>query len=184
LYFWSNTNGLLKNCSLLGTVSLKNNDIARNDTTANVTFACADGEVGTPVQMSGTEITKIPALTCTAPKYACDYKTLKCKKDPHGGSSSMADCSKTCCDAPLNCGMYNNTEICGHKYTVCDVCDTCCHVWLKPQSICDGCVADECTSGRHPDCCVSFECVNSKCQRAFRATGKYPSIDACKVACG
>jgi hypothetical protein len=71
LYFYPNTNGLLKNCSLLGTVSPKNNDIARNfndigryDTIANVTFACADGEVGTPVQMSGTEITKIPALTC------------------------------------------------------------------------------------------------------------------------
>jgi hypothetical protein len=64
LFFYQNTNGLLKNCSLLGTVSPKNNDIARNDATANVTFACADGEVGTPVQMSGTEITKIPALTC------------------------------------------------------------------------------------------------------------------------
>ena len=58
LYFWSGSNGLLKNCSLLGTVSPKNNDIARTDATANVTFACADGEVGTPVQMSGTEITK------------------------------------------------------------------------------------------------------------------------------
>ena len=64
LYFFSGSNGLLKNCSLLGTVSPKNNDIARYDTTANVTFACADGEVGTPVQMSGTEITKIPELHC------------------------------------------------------------------------------------------------------------------------
>ena len=56
MYFWGGSNGLLKNCSLLGTVSPNNNDIARYDTTANVTFACADGEVGTPVQMSGTEI--------------------------------------------------------------------------------------------------------------------------------
>jgi predicted outer membrane repeat protein len=55
LYFGSTSNGLLKNCSLLGTVSPKNNDIARADTSTNVTFACADGEVGTPVQMSGTE---------------------------------------------------------------------------------------------------------------------------------
>jgi predicted outer membrane repeat protein len=59
-----NSNGLLKNCSLLGTISPKNNDIARANTSANVAFACADGEVGTPVQMSGTEIMKIPALTC------------------------------------------------------------------------------------------------------------------------
>jgi predicted outer membrane repeat protein len=64
LYFSAHSNGLLKNCSLLGTVSLGKNDIARTDTTANVTFACADGEVGTPVQTSCTEITKIPALTC------------------------------------------------------------------------------------------------------------------------
>jgi hypothetical protein len=70
LRFYSNSTGLLKNCSLLGTVSPKNNDIARQDT-ANVTFACADGEVGTPVQMSGTEITKLPAPTCTAQTYGC-----------------------------------------------------------------------------------------------------------------
>jgi hypothetical protein len=82
LSFSSGSNGLLKNCPLLGTVSPKNNDIARDDTTANVTFACADGEVGTPVQMSGTEITKIPAPTCTTLYYCpsgahacvpCDY---------------------------------------------------------------------------------------------------------------
>jgi hypothetical protein len=68
LYFTSASNGLLKNCSLLGTVSPNNNDLARWDTTANVTFACADSEVGTPVQMSGTEITKLPAPTCTPPE--------------------------------------------------------------------------------------------------------------------
>jgi hypothetical protein len=67
LYFRSNSNGLLKNCSLLGTVSPNNNDIVRIDTSDNVTFACADGEVGAPVQMSGTEITKLPSLTCTTP---------------------------------------------------------------------------------------------------------------------
>jgi hypothetical protein len=62
LYFSSgNTNGLLKNCSLLGTVSPNNNAIARYDTSANATFACADGEVGTPVQMQGNEIAAIPA---------------------------------------------------------------------------------------------------------------------------
>jgi hypothetical protein len=44
----------------------QNNDITGWDTTANVTFACADGEVGTPVQMSGTEITELPVPTCIA----------------------------------------------------------------------------------------------------------------------
>jgi hypothetical protein len=80
LYFDSNTTGLLKSCSLLGTVSDQQNDIARLDTSANVTFACADGEVGTPVQMRGNEITKIPPkeLQCSAPEYSCI----------HGGSPS------------------------------------------------------------------------------------------------
>jgi hypothetical protein len=68
LWFYSGSIGLLKNCSLLGTVAPNNNDIVRYDTTAKVTFACADSEVGTPVQMSGTEITKLPALTCAVGK--------------------------------------------------------------------------------------------------------------------
>ena len=98
LYFYSNTNGLLKNCSLLGTVSPNNNDIARYDTTANVTFACADGEVGTPVQMSGTEITKIPALTCTAQTHACyngGKANWKCVPDSTS-PATPAQCDEVC----------------------------------------------------------------------------------------
>ena len=95
--FSSNSNGLLKNCSLLGTVSSKHNDIAR-DTTANVTFACADGEVGTPVQMSGTEITKLPALTCTAQTYSCyngGKANWKCVPDS-GSPATPAQCDEVC----------------------------------------------------------------------------------------
>jgi predicted outer membrane repeat protein len=99
LYFASNSTGLLKNCSLLGTVSpnvtLARNDIARDDTTANVTFACADGEVGTPVQMSGTEITKIPALTCTVGNCFC--RNSKCVVDP----AATLPCTK--CQTPGAC---------------------------------------------------------------------------------
>jgi predicted outer membrane repeat protein len=98
LYFRSNTNGLLKNCSLLGTVSPKNNDISRDDTTANVTFGCADGEVGTPVQMSGTAITKLPVLTCTAQTYYC-YNGGKAnwKCVPGIGSvATLAQCQEVC----------------------------------------------------------------------------------------
>ena len=42
-----------------------------------------------------------------------------------------------------------------------------CKSWLKPVDICDGCVRDECTSGRQPGCCVSFECdaTNGQCIR-------------------
>jgi hypothetical protein len=95
LWFSSNTNGLLKNCSLLGTVSRDNNDIARQDTTANVTFACADGEVGTPVQMSGTEITKLPALTCAVGNCFC--RNSKCVVDP----TATLPCTK--CQTPGAC---------------------------------------------------------------------------------
>jgi N-acetylneuraminic acid mutarotase len=28
------------------------------------------------------------------------------------------------CNVPLNCGLHNNTAVCGHKFTTCDVCDT------------------------------------------------------------
>jgi predicted outer membrane repeat protein len=94
LYFNSGS-GLLKNCSLLGTVSPKNNDIARSDTTANVTFACADGKVGTPEQMSGTEITKIPALTCTASRYICHNPPGQCVTTLTGGVS-YKDCIEVC----------------------------------------------------------------------------------------
>jgi hypothetical protein len=98
LYFWPGSNGLLKNCSLLGTASPKNNDIARTDTTANVTFACADGEVGTPVQMSGSEITKTPALTCTAQTYACHNggkANWYCVPDSTS-SATRAQCDEVC----------------------------------------------------------------------------------------
>jgi hypothetical protein len=89
------------------------------------------------------------------------------------------------CELPLNCGEFNNSKVCGHTFSGCDVCDTCCHSWLKPVDICDGCVQDECTSGRHPDCCVSFDCdiANGQCKRAFRATGAYPNSSACEKAC-
>jgi predicted outer membrane repeat protein len=91
------SNGLLKNCSLLGTVSPKNNDIAR-DTRANVTFACADGEVGTPVQMSGTEITKIPAPTCTTLYYCPSgaHACVRCDYIGCGGIKNLTECNQIC----------------------------------------------------------------------------------------
>jgi hypothetical protein len=93
--------------------------------------------------------------------------------------------SATSCEPPLNCGEYNKSTACNHTFTGCDVCDTCCKSWLKPVDICDGCVKDECTSGRHPDCCVSFRCdaLTGQCIRAFRATGAYPNMSACEKAC-
>jgi predicted outer membrane repeat protein len=98
LYLGACSNGLLKNCSLLGTVSPKNNDIVREDARANVTFACADGEVGTPVQMSGTEITKLPAPACTAQTFACyngGKANWKCVPDSTS-PATPAQCDEVC----------------------------------------------------------------------------------------
>jgi hypothetical protein len=106
-------------------------------------------------------------------------------------TSSSSSVSTTCSgpsspldDRPssLNCD-HVDYSVC-EPYVGCNVCDTCCHPWLKAQSICDGCVENECTSKSNHDCCVSFECVSGRCQRAFRAEGKYPSFVACKAACG
>jgi hypothetical protein len=89
------------------------------------------------------------------------------------------------CELPLNCGEFNNSKVCGHTFSGCDVCDTCCHLWLKPIGLCDGCVQDECTSGRHLDCCVSFDCdaTNGQCKRAYRSTGAYQNLSSCERAC-
>jgi hypothetical protein len=95
LYFEANAMGLLKNCSLAAPVSGGKNDIARADTTANVTFACADGFVGPAVQMTGTEITKLPVLPCTAGRYICHNPPGQCVTTLTGGVS-YKDCIEVC----------------------------------------------------------------------------------------
>jgi hypothetical protein len=60
LFFNPQTAGLIKGCSFVGPISSAHNDIYNyhhKQPWANVTFACADDEVGTPVQMQGQEIT-------------------------------------------------------------------------------------------------------------------------------
>jgi hypothetical protein len=57
LYFGGGT-GLIKSCSFVDPISKLNNGIYNSG--GNVTFACADDKVGTPVQMQGNEITVIP----------------------------------------------------------------------------------------------------------------------------
>jgi hypothetical protein len=69
LFFRSGT-GLIKGCSFVGPISKGHNDIYNYNVGGKVIFACADDEVGTPVQMQGHEITVIPP------------KELQCKKPP------------------------------------------------------------------------------------------------------
>jgi hypothetical protein len=105
LYFYRAT-GLIKNCTFVGPISDTKNDIYNqgdiyNVTRGNVTFACADGEVGTPVQMQGAEIAVIPPkeLKCTAQlTYACyngGKANWKCVPDPTS-TATLAQCHEVC----------------------------------------------------------------------------------------
>jgi predicted outer membrane repeat protein len=95
LDFSFGSTGLLKGCLFKGNISAAKNDIAR-DTDSNVTFACADGLIGPSVQMNSTEIAKLPALTCIAPKYSCDVLTGTCKQDQSGSFPSKQACTGGC----------------------------------------------------------------------------------------
>jgi hypothetical protein len=202
LYFDPDSTGLLKNCSLLGTASPNNYDIVRAATTANVTFACADGEVGTPVQMSGTEITKIPALTCTT-SYSCDSPTGICKSDKSGAFPSKQACSSGCtaqptpapCQVPRNCGQHNNSVVCGHIFTGCEfVCGKgsdplpvgCCHASTHADEICNGCVQDLCkpVPPLPPPVTTKYACVTMPNYHCVESSGGfYPLAKDCENAC-
>jgi serine/threonine protein kinase len=82
LYFGGGGTGFIKGCSFVGTVFAKHNDIYNDG--GNVTFACADGKFGAPVQMQGNEIAVIPpkALQCRPPK---DWGELKSVIDAAAG---------------------------------------------------------------------------------------------------
>jgi predicted outer membrane repeat protein len=74
---------LIKDCSFIGPISSTKNDIARNNSdTASVTFACPDGETGTPVQMQGHEINVIPPneLHCSTSACGATCKQHHCDK--------------------------------------------------------------------------------------------------------
>jgi hypothetical protein len=62
--FSGGTTGLIKGCTFVGPISKRHNDIRRpgvyEGIRANVTFACAVGEVGTPVQAKGGDLVVIP----------------------------------------------------------------------------------------------------------------------------
>jgi predicted outer membrane repeat protein len=87
--------GLIKNCTFAGPISQQHNGIYNKG--GNVTFACADAEVGTPVQMQGTEIAVIPPkeLQCTTGNCFC--RDSKCVADP----TATLPCTK--CETPGAC---------------------------------------------------------------------------------
>jgi hypothetical protein len=63
----------------------------------------------------------------------------KAAAGPACPSPVFADLSAQPCIVPLNCGilylLHNNSEVCSHEYTGCDVCSTCCQGWLNSDDI-------------------------------------------------
>jgi hypothetical protein len=92
---------IIKNCSFVGPIGSLNNDISRkyslHDGSCNVTFVCADGEVGTPVQMQGQEITVIPPKELKCIPGNCFCRDSKCVVDP----TATLPCAK--CETPGAC---------------------------------------------------------------------------------
>jgi predicted outer membrane repeat protein len=202
LYFGAGSTGLLKDCSFDGNVSATKNDIAR-DTDSNVTFACADGLVGPSVRMNGTEITKLPALTCSTPKYSCDGLTGICKQDQSGVFPSKQACSAGCtatptpapCQVPRNCGQYNNSVVCGHTFTGCEfVCGKgsdpanvgCCHANIRTDDTCNSCVDFECKPPPPlpPPVTTKYFCVTTPNYHCIESSsGTFPSATDCEKGC-
>jgi predicted outer membrane repeat protein len=187
------SSGLLKNCSLLGNVSPASNDIERADTTANVTFACADGLIGPAIQMTGTEITKLPVLTCSAPKYSCDGLTGICRPDQSGVYPSKQACSSGCtaqptpapCQVPRNCGDKNKTTVCGHTFKGCEfTCDFCC----SPLYVlaCEGCTEAKCKPlpPLPPPVTTKYACITTPSYHCVEfSSGTYHSATDCEKDC-
>jgi hypothetical protein len=86
---------MIKNCTFIGPISNKKNDIYNEG--GEVTFACADDEVGTPVQMQGTEITVIPPKELKCSVGNCFCRDSKCVVDP----TATLPCAK--CETPGAC---------------------------------------------------------------------------------
>jgi hypothetical protein len=151
-FYFAGGTGMIKNCTFIGPISNTKNDIYNKG--GEVTFACADDEVGTPVQMQGTEITVIPPkeLQCVAAKYSCDALTGSCNLDQDGSFPSKQACSSGCtatptpapCQVPRNCGDLNDTTVCGYKFKGCEfTCDFCCEPYFTGIN-CDPCTEAKC----------------------------------------
>jgi predicted outer membrane repeat protein len=103
VYVNNGTHATFTGCIFNGNDGTKgHNDITRMDDTSNVTFACANGTVGTPVTMKAgeSEIANPPpkSLKCTAQTYACyngGKANWKCVPDSTS-KATPAQCHEVC----------------------------------------------------------------------------------------
>jgi hypothetical protein len=80
------------------------------------------------------------------------------------------------CDIPPVCDVNKTTSQCGHTFTGCNVCDSCCNWGGKTN--CPGCL--QANKG-----CVSYECSDEgeTCQPVEGDSGKYANPSECEAAC-
>jgi hypothetical protein len=84
--------------------------------------------------------------------------------------------SAAVCDIPPVCDVNKTTSQCGHTFTGCNVCDSCCNWGGKAN--CPGCL--QANKG-----CVSYECSDSgeTCQPVEGDSGTYTTQAACDANC-
>ena len=87
----------------------------------------------------------------------------------------LADAAAVC-DIPPVCDVNKTTSQCGHTFTGCNVCDSCCNWGGKTN--CPGCL--QANKG-----CVSYECSDEgeTCQPVEGDSGTYTTQAACDANC-
>ena len=80
------------------------------------------------------------------------------------------------CDVPPVCDANKTTSQCGHTFTGCNVCDSCCNWGGKAD--CPGCL--QANTG-----CVSYECSDdgAACKPVKGDSGTYATQAACDANC-
>eukprot|EP00935_MAST-01C_sp_MAST-1C-sp1_P000011 g11.t1 len=108
IYFCTNANGTLTGCTFTAgkdKTQAGHNDVAREDSTANVLFACANTQCGDDFTMRNARVQPADILHCTpaTANYACNIpawtKIPQCKQDDSGDYKSCSECHDGCAAA-------------------------------------------------------------------------------------
>jgi hypothetical protein len=135
--------------------------------------------VGTPVQMSGTEISKIPA-TCTTPIPCYQYSACD-----QGKPTTVPDIWPPSVKAPRLC-KDGFCEVCSSCFSTYQGKCPCCNPLNQDQDACLTCRVQNSAACGSP--VVSYSCDTDKqgqpfCQANPGSAEKYPTDAACEAVC-
>ena len=109
IYFEPNANGTLTGCTFIAGKNKSkagDNDVARDDATSNVLFACANTQCGDDVPMRNARVQPADIVACApaSSKAICEINPTtelpKCIASPAGDRPSCADCHSKCAPQP------------------------------------------------------------------------------------